>query len=43
MQMNIDKLRSRYPEKFSTERAINRDLEQEREVMKIRMDSACER
>lgn len=30
LQNNIDKLKVRYPEKFTTENAINRDLEQER-------------
>ena len=30
LQNNIDKLKIRYPEKFTTENAINRDLEQER-------------
>ena len=30
MQNNIDKLRVRYPEKFTTEHAINRDLDKER-------------
>lgn len=31
--INIDKLRARYGEKFSSERAINRDLETEREIL----------
>ncbi len=31
--VNIAKLKSRYGEKFSTERAINRDLETEREIL----------
>lgn len=30
LQNNIDKLKVRYPEKFTTERALNRDLEAER-------------
>lgn len=30
---NIEKLRARYPEKFSTEKAVNRDLETERNIL----------
>ena len=33
MQRNIDKLRARYPEKFTEDKAINRDLVAEREVL----------
>ena len=32
-EINIAKLKARYGEKFSTERAINRDLETEREIL----------
>lgn len=32
-QTNIDKLRARYGEKFSSERAINRDLDLERSIL----------
>lgn len=34
--INIKKLKSRYGEKFSSERAINRDLETEREILESR-------
>lgn len=33
MQINIDKLKSRYPEKFTEELAKNRDLEKERSIL----------
>jgi NTP pyrophosphatase (non-canonical NTP hydrolase) len=33
MQMNIDKLKTRYPEKFTAENAINRDTDAERKVL----------
>lgn len=33
MEKNIAKLRARYGEKFSTEKAINRDLELERKIL----------
>ena len=33
MQTNIDKLKSRYPNKFDSEKAINRDLEAERAIL----------
>ena len=33
LQKNIDKLRVRYPEKFTEEKALNRDLEKEREIL----------
>lgn len=33
MQNNIDKLRARYPEKFTSENAINRDLNKERKIL----------
>jgi len=33
LQNNIDKLRARYPEKFTEENAINRNLKREREIL----------
>lgn len=33
MQKNIDKLRARFPDKFTTERALNRDLVAERKAL----------
>ncbi|MDR1018993.1 MAG: hypothetical protein LBM02_09880 [Lachnospiraceae bacterium] len=33
LQKNIDKLKQRYPEKFTEERALNRDLEVERKIL----------
>jgi NTP pyrophosphatase (non-canonical NTP hydrolase) len=33
MQTNIDKLKARYPEKFTTENALNRDLDAERKIL----------
>lgn len=33
LQINVDKLRARYPEKFSSEHATNRDLTREREIL----------
>ena len=33
MNKNIAKLKARYPEKFSKEKALNRDLEKEREIL----------
>ena len=33
MELNINKLKLRYPEKFSTEKALNRDLAAERVVL----------
>jgi len=33
LQNNIDKLKARYPEKFTEENAVNRDLEKEREIL----------
>jgi hypothetical protein len=33
MDRNIAKLRTRYPEKFASDRALNRDLEAERKVL----------
>ncbi len=33
MQNNIDKLRKRYPEKFTEEKALNRDLDSERKEL----------
>jgi hypothetical protein len=33
MKRNIDKLKARYPEKFTSEKALNRDLETERKIL----------
>lgn len=33
MDMCIEKLRARYPEKFTQENALNRDLEKERKIL----------
>jgi len=33
MNTNIDKLQARYPEKFDTDKAINRDLVKERNIL----------
>lgn len=33
MQININKLKARYPEKFTKEKALNRNLDQEREIL----------
>lgn len=33
MQTNIDKLKKRFPEKFTEHNAINRDLESERKIL----------
>lgn len=33
LQTNIDKLRSRFPNKFNSEDAINRNLERERQIL----------
>jgi len=33
MQTNIDKLKSRYPDKFTEELALNRNIEEERKVL----------
>jgi NTP pyrophosphatase (non-canonical NTP hydrolase) len=35
MERNITKLAKRYPEKFTSEAAINRDLEAERKVLEV--------
>jgi len=32
-EMNIAKLKARYPEKFDEEKALNRDLEKERKIL----------
>jgi len=37
LQTNIDKLRTRYPEKFTEENAINRNLEAERIILEKKM------
>jgi len=33
MSVNIEKLTARYPEKFTPEKAINRDLDKERKIL----------
>ena len=33
MERNIEKLRARYPERFTKEKALERDLEKEREIL----------
>lgn len=33
LQTNIDKLAARYPERFTTEKALNRNLEVERKIL----------
>ena len=33
LETNINKLKSRYPEKFSSENALNRNLKKEREIL----------
>ena len=33
LDMNIKKLQTRYPEKFSSDKALNRDLEAERKIL----------
>lgn len=33
MKTNIDKLRARFPEKFTEEKAVNRDLDTERKIL----------
>jgi len=33
LELNIDKLKARYPEKFTEEKALNRDLDTEREIL----------
>lgn len=35
MQTNIDKLKVRFPEKFTNENALNRDLKEERKVLEL--------
>lgn len=35
MKRNINKLRTRYPEKFESHQAENRDLEKERETLEV--------
>lgn len=35
LQTNIDKLKARYPEKFTNEKALNRDLETERLILEL--------
>lgn len=36
METNINKLRARYPEKFTQENALKRDLENERKILEIK-------
>jgi hypothetical protein len=33
LQRNIDKLKARYPEKFTQENALNRNLDVERQIL----------
>jgi len=33
MSVNIEKLKARYPEKFTSEKAMNRDLDKERKIL----------
>ncbi|MEM7036623.1 MAG: nucleoside triphosphate pyrophosphohydrolase family protein [Bacteroidota bacterium] len=33
LQLNIDKLRARFPDKFTEANALNRDLDKEREIL----------
>lgn len=33
MQINIDKLKARYPERFTQEKALNRNLDRERKIL----------
>lgn len=33
MKTNIEKLKSRFPDKFTTDKALNRDLETERKIL----------
>jgi NTP pyrophosphatase (non-canonical NTP hydrolase) len=33
LQVNIDKLKTRYPDKFTEDKALNRDLDKEREIL----------
>ena len=33
MDINIDKLRARYPEKFTSENSINRNIDKERQIL----------
>lgn len=40
MQININKLRKRYPEQWSQEAVVNRDLEGEREILEKGIDTA---
>lgn len=36
MQTNIDKLKARFPEKFTNENALNRNLDKEREILETK-------
>ena len=33
LQLNIDKLRARFPDKFTEDKALNRDLDTERQIL----------
>jgi hypothetical protein len=33
LQLNIDKLKARFPEKFTESHALNRDLDKERDIL----------
>jgi len=35
MQTNIDKLKVRFPEKFTNDKALNRDLKEERKILEL--------
>ena len=37
--INIRKLKGRYPNKFSSERALNRNLDKERDILENKKDS----
>ena len=39
LELNIDKLKARYPEKFTEADALNRDLDKEREILEGTVDS----
>lgn len=39
LQLNIDKLRARFPEKFTENHALNRDLEVERNILEGKNNS----
>lgn len=43
MSLNIAKLRARFPDKFTSDKAIHRDLEKERGILEGRGCAACDR